>query len=138
MAAKLQVEGFKEITKALSVLEVNIQKKVLRSAMRKNLKPLLAESKKNAPKVSGDLRKSLRLKAGKRKKHKFSINVMVGKKNFVGKTFYGAMVELGTKKMKARHFMKAAFDAKGPAARDAMMKDIKDQIIVQLKKSKRK
>src|SRR5438045_385111 len=99
------ITGVKEIDRALRSLPAKIAKKVIRQAMRTALKPVKDEVKLIAPKRSGNLAKSIKLKAGTRSRTKIRLNVSIGDRDFTGKTFYGAMVELGTVKMEGQHFM---------------------------------
>ena len=58
---RIDLEGDREIQKALSQMSNKIHKKVLRGTIRTAMKPALAESKRMVPVESGALRDSLKI-----------------------------------------------------------------------------
>jgi HK97 gp10 family phage protein len=74
----------------------------MRPALRAGGKPVLAAAKANAPKKSGSLRKSLKLRAGKRSRRGIYVVTLLLSTSkddnlFTGKAFYGAFQEFGFK-----------------------------------------
>lgn len=119
------VSGVEQLIKRLHTLEEKVQKKVLNPALRAGAKLVAPEVRKNAPKgptrkVKGEtvrggaLRRSIKVRAMKRKKYRVGINVMIGKGFFKGKTWYGGVIELGApnRKIKGQHFMRRAYESK--------------------------
>lgn len=102
--------------------------KVLRGAMRKGAKLVLADARQRCPVDTGALRASLKIRM-KSKKDLVMAKVGAGEKDFVGKVFYAPMVEFGhfsgrasnkwgkpRKHVAAHPFLRPAFEAtKGQA-----------------------
>jgi HK97 gp10 family phage protein len=118
--ATFYIDGVKEIKKAFRELEPKLARKVIRQAIRKGLKPVLAAVKRNTPVSSrpgsaaaghapGELRKMVKLRASKkRKRGVIGLTVNISD-NRQGKTYYGAFVNFGTKKIKPRHFVEKSY-----------------------------
>lgn len=108
----ISLQGGAELMDALEALGPAMEKKVLRSAMREAAKPMLAEAKRRAPVLTGQLRKSLKIKAMKRRSNgQVGVLIATEKGFFKGETFYGAFQEFGTKKLPARPFIRPAFES---------------------------
>lgn len=110
MADVLQVslQGDRELIEKLEGLPPRLTKKLTTSAMRKAAKPILDEAKRIVPVRTGTLRKSIRIRALKRSRRRFGVQVITGEGFFKGKTFYGGMVEYGTSRQAAQPFMRPA------------------------------
>lgn len=117
------VSGVKEIQRAYQLLPKKVANKVIRQAVRTALKPVLIETKAQAPKgktLALSRSVKLRVRTG-RKRGVIAYDVRIGDGDFLGETFYAAMVEYGTKKQQGQHYMEAAFDSrKEDAARTAV------------------
>lgn len=88
--------GDKELDRKFRDLPLKVEKKVLREALRPATKIILEGAKQAAPVGSGQLQKSLRVRAGKRtRKNVVTMQVVTGKEFFQGDTFYGAFEEFG-------------------------------------------
>ena len=112
IAGTIALRGADELLKGLQELEPAIAKKILRSAMRQAAKPILDEAKRRVPVLTGELRKSLKIRALKRNnKGRIGVVISTEKGFFKGETFYGAFLEFGTKKMPAKPFIRPAFEA---------------------------
>lgn len=107
----IKIEGAKELEKTLLGLEPKLGKKIIRQAMKKAAKPIHAAARQMAPVVTGALRKSIKIRVMKRKKHRYGVVIGTAAKWFTGETFYGAFAEFGTKKQPAKPFLRPAFDA---------------------------
>ncbi len=140
----LTVTGGQQIANALKKFPADIEKKLLRSAMRFAMQPMKKDAKASAPKgkrndtvlirggkslrggmttrkySSGNLKKSIRIGILKRKNKGLviaSIYPDMGRKaRFDG--FYGRFVDQGTKKMKGRFFMRSALSRNSQSAID--------------------
>lgn len=150
MGVSFSIVGAKEVKRAFRELEPKLARKVIRQAIRKGLKPVLTAARRNAP-VShpggktgvgrdsqgrfvslaresghspGELRKSIKLRASrKRKRGVIGMTVSVSAKN-PGAKFYGAFVDLGTKKIKARNFMRHAYEQNKAQAQEIARREI--------------
>ena len=120
------ITGVKAIDRRLRKLEPRIQKKVLTQAMRAGMKIIQKEVKLNARKAfasrTGATVKGVKVRAVKRSRKRFGIDVRINGGAYVGKTFYSAFLEYGTRRMKPRPFMAPAFRSQGKTARDEALK----------------
>jgi HK97 gp10 family phage protein len=99
---EVKIEGLKELDAALKALPVNLAKKHLRTALRAGAKIVQAEAKLLAPVESGALKKSIKVRAGKRSRRGgVRIVVTTGSKDslFKGDQWYGGPIEFGFKKV---------------------------------------
>lgn len=139
--ARFKITGIKEIDEALKELEPKLQKKVLRQAMRKSLKPVRDAVENQAPiGETGELAENVKIKAGKRKKDTIRLNVQVGAGDFTGDQYYASFVEFGHKvgsrklgdkrqEVPPDDFMKRGFDQTKNEARDTCLQLIKDGLL---------
>lgn len=141
MKMTLTLQGGKELERKLKTLPTRIRNKVVRTALRSGAKLVQAETKQLAPVATGLLRKSLKVRAMKRKKGRIGINVQMGAGDYKGETFYGAFVEYGHKVGKrpgkldkaadsrgsvaGKHFMDEAFENKAQDAADLIESQLK-------------
>ena len=108
--------GDAELQKLLNALPEKVQKKIMRQALREAAKVVAAEARARAPVGTGTLRDSIKVRAAKGKRGTIGAEVVTGEGYFQGKTFYGAFIELGTRKMGAKPFLRpAAAAARGRA-----------------------
>jgi HK97 gp10 family phage protein len=112
--AKITIDGLEQTMKALRGLDAKVAKPILRKQMRAGCYVFLKEAKANCPVRTGALRDSLVVRAGRRSRRFFSINVAtgVGGKSFTGKFWYGAMQEFGTSRTPAVPYLRPGFDNK--------------------------
>lgn len=97
MANDVQLAGLADLQAMLDQLPANIEKKLMRSALRAGQKVVLEQAKFSIHNVSGALAKSLRISTSARG-GVVKATVKAGDK----KAFYAHMVEFGT----AAHFIK--------------------------------
>ena len=97
--AELHTTGLAELHKALQNLPVEIEKKILASALRAGLREIEAAAKANVPVKSGALQKSIKVRV-RNKKDRWRLKgvVVAGNKE----AYYAHMVEFGT----AAHLIK--------------------------------
>jgi HK97 gp10 family phage protein len=93
--------GDKETNRKLATLIPRIQKRVLRQASRKALRPVAAAAKRNAPKDTGRLSRSLKIRAIKRSRRFFGSRITTTNKA-------GPAQEYGTKDVDETEFMQRA------------------------------
>lgn len=121
--------GRKPIDRAFEQLPERLARKVVRQAMRKAMKPVAAQVKANAPVDTGATRRAVKVRAARRTRKGFGVNVQVGEGDYKGDTFPAAMVEYGTAdrrkkstgqhvgRVKARRFLHRAYRQKKDEAR---------------------
>lgn len=133
----IRLVGDKKLTAALKALPLKFQKKVVRKALRDAAKIVLPVVRANTPIDTGNLKNSIRVKALKfsRRSGKFGVGVQTGIGFYIGKQFYGAFQELGTRKMRGRRFMRDAADTTRTRAQAAMAATIAKGIEVQAAKT---
>lgn len=94
-------DGLSHVQEALDALSVDVQRRVLRFAMRKAARPIVERAQALAPVASGKLRDSIALAPLRRKKRTgiVGISVVPGKQWYTGDSYYAAFVEFGFKKL---------------------------------------
>lgn len=100
---------FKELDHKLSQLEPEIAVKELRSAVRVAANLIKKDAQSRAPRDSGALSESLRVKT-----KVFRTKIVAFVMN-TAETFYGMFIEFGTSKMAARPFMRPAAESQEQA-----------------------
>jgi HK97 gp10 family phage protein len=134
MPKAVVITGIRDIDRRLRTLLPRLQKKVLRQAMRKGLKVVQAEVKAEVPVETGLTRSAVQVRAVKSKRRgSIALEVRIsGKvpglvKTYGGdkRAFYPAVVEYGRKGVAPNPFMRRAFTAKGEAARQVTIEDIR-------------
>ena len=90
-----QVQGLKEVQEKLRQLGQKTAKKYVRKSLRAGAKPVLSQARSNAPVKTGLVRRSLRIVGGKGRKGVVQVRIVLGVKLYVGKSYYGAFVEIG-------------------------------------------
>lgn len=124
------VTGVPEIDRRLKQLEKKVQKKVITQAMRAGMKIIQKDVKARARKVfagpgsksTGATVRGVKVRATKRSRKRFGIDVRINGGAYVDKTFYAAFHEYGTRRMKARPIMAPSFRANGKAVRDEILR----------------
>lgn len=126
---KFAVTGDVALNKALAALGGKLAMKLERKALRQVSKPVLADAKANCPVDSGDLKRSLKLRAMKRSRVRIGLQVATGRKWFSGDTYYGAFQEFGwktgkrgsenRKQIPPKHFVTKAYEKHKPTIEQA-------------------
>ena len=88
------VTGAKEWERALSTLGIRTQQKILTPALRKAADIVAKQARRNAPVRSGLVKRSVRIKNGKRRKDGVTVRVVVAGA-YRGPTSYVGPLELG-------------------------------------------
>lgn len=115
--SKVVVTGIDKLDRKFKLLDARVGKKVVRQAMRQALKPVLAAARANAPEESGVLRRSIKIRAVKRrKKGVIGLEIRTDAKTMGGDAFYAAFIELGTSDKPAQPFLSPAYVEQGPEA----------------------
>lgn len=118
------ISGAKELQKKLKGLPEKVANKIIRKALRSGAKIIERQAEINAPVLTGQLKKSIKVKSAKRrKKGEIGVSVITGKGDFKGDQFYASFLEFGFKRGKRElgddrqkvgpyKFMEPAFEAK--------------------------
>ncbi|OJW26900.1 MAG: hypothetical protein BGO49_21505 [Planctomycetales bacterium 71-10] len=124
-AGGVVVTGVEEIDRRMKTLVPRLQKKVIRQSMRKAMKIVAAATRARVPVDTGLLKASIKVRATKFKRRgRLGVEVRAGEGDFKGDTFYGGMVEYGTKRMPPRPFMAPAYDETKEQAKGVAMDEI--------------
>lgn len=113
-----KLEGAETLFKDLEAMGDRIAKKGLRKALREGGRPFLRQAKLNVPVRSGALKKSLKLRAGRRSRVWMSYVVTTSKESkgnlFVGKHYYAGFVEFGAPRrgLMPSGFLRRAFESR--------------------------
>lgn len=100
----MELTGVKEIDQVLREMPSKLTRQVLQSAARKAARPMVADMKAGAPKRSGNLRRSIGIKALKSKVDNLRAVIVVGVRR--GKKFkaqHAHLIEFGTKERVAKN-----------------------------------
>lgn len=121
-----EIKGLEEVLKKLYELPTKLEKKVLRSAVRKGAVMIRDKARGYAPTDTGNLKKSI-VVMNKRIDGKIALKVGVLKRKSKNSKdpFYARFVEFGTSKMVAKPFMRPAFDASSDDVLEVVVNDIK-------------
>lgn len=94
----VKMQGYAQVERRLMALPTKVARKVASQAMRAGAKIIQTEAKALAPKDTGALRKSIRVRTAKKKKRgevKFTVTTSSKDNLFKGDQFYGGFQELG-------------------------------------------
>lgn len=148
--AEIQVKGLAELHKVLQNLPEDLEKKVLRNALRAGANEFKKAAQAQVPVKSGALRKSIRVKTSARKgRYRLKALVIAGN----AEAYYAHMVEFGTAAhmikpakgkalaflglareavehpgAQAQPFMRPAFDSGSDAAIDAFAASVRNRL----------
>ena len=136
----MAVTGVDKLIASLKDLDAKARRKVIVGGLRDGAKIIAEQARTNAPDASGDLRAAIKVRAGKRKKGRINMLVLISK-NVLKRAYmaaqewgwragahrhtHAALKEVATagesrKQIPGTHFMANAVKAKGNAALQAM------------------
>jgi len=119
--------GDREIMEILEMLEPSVGKKAMRKTLRKATKDIvLPDARNRAPHDTGELEKSLTVRAMERSRLKYGYEVV--SRPGSESASYAARVELGTKHRESDPFLRAALYTNHKAVQEAMIFGIKEAI----------
>ncbi len=124
---KISVTGDKELLTKLSKLRKTQAAKAIRKGSRAGSKVVQAKEKEDAPEITGALKREIKVRALKRSRRWTGTQVTM---RVAGGVPYGSFVDQGTKRMKARHFVKRAVEE----AKDAAGREFVDGIASEIAK----
>lgn len=117
MAEKYEVEGFKELNKALKIFPENVERRILRSMAQAGGQVVVKAARENVPVKTGKLKKGIIRRSKKGPKTAGRVEVSVGPSQDV---FYGMFLEFGTSKIPATPWLRPALDENRDAIIEAM------------------
>lgn len=132
---RLYITGIKRIDRALKLLPMKVQKKIIRPAIRDGLKLVKAEMEVQVPRDTGLTGRNIKIKAVKKRKvGRIAMLVQVSAKapglvktTKAGKRhFYPADEEYGNRDHPPNPFGRRSYIGAGPSARDLTMQKILD------------
>jgi len=116
MALEFDIKGLNKVEAALTRFPINVEKKMLKKAMRFGAKAIVKEARSLAPRRTGRLAKSIGVVSGSRRDRGASLIVVArkGKKQKYD-AWYSHLVEWGvpSRGIPARPFMRPAVDKQG-------------------------
>ena len=131
IVANIKLQGARRLDRKLRMLPTRLAKKGIRQGLRAGAKIVHAQAVANAPVDTELLKKSLKVRAIKRRRGSIGVAVQTKDGNFKGETFYGAFQELGwkhgsrklgnaRKQIPGKHYMKRAAESKKEEAAQAV------------------
>lgn len=127
----LELLGADELVAKLRAFPEVIEKKIVRQAIRKAVKPIMATAKENAPVDTGKMRDTIRLRALKRRRNRVGFAIITGTREELGipsdyEWYYPSIVELGdgTGNHPPTRFLRNAMDAHRESALAQLRMDI--------------
>lgn len=115
--AQAKIHGLPELARTLSTLERKVRTKLLKDALKPGAQIIREQAINNCPVDEGDLKRSIKIRAAKRKKGFTGVAVVTNASTKTDETYAG-FVELGTRKKQGVGFFRAAFDSKWQNAVD--------------------
>lgn len=152
MSVQIKLIGSRELQDKLARLPDALQKKIVKKAIVKSIRPVLATAQANCPVKTGNAKASLRIK-GFSKRGYFGARVITdpkrekenkerkekGKKEKStalnqGEQFYIGFYELGSKHQQARPFLRPALDSNKTKCIGIIRQEIQTELIKEAKK----
>lgn len=99
-----------KLIRKLKSLDAAIERKFIRKATRSGAAIVAKATKDKAPKLSGRLRKQIRVRAMKRKKGRIGYSVVISARASDADAFYGAFVELGANGKEGLGFVRKSYE----------------------------
>jgi HK97 gp10 family phage protein len=132
----IKIEGLEGIKQAMKDLSNEVNKRIARSATLAGTQIVKEAAIKNAPVLTGNLKKNIVLKRDTKTNltSEFLVTVRQGKRTKkqiaqgLGDAFYAKFLEYGTVKTPAQPFLRPAFDNNKEAAANAIIERLKTGI----------
>ncbi len=133
----ISILGDKQLQRKLRRLATQVQKKIVKKALREAGRPVLAAAQQKAPVgKSGRLKKSLKLRARKQRRGEFGVEIRTGTRTELGiaadaSGFYPMSIEYGFtharsgQKVPAQSFLRAAIDENARKAKTIIISEVR-------------
>lgn len=124
-----KIEGLEQLISKLNSLPDKLEKKVVRTAVRKGAILIRNKAREKAPTGTGTLKKSIKIRSNRAGNGvvSFKIGPTNDKKKGTD-IFYGRFQEFGTSKMPAHPYMRPAYDESESEVLDAVINEIKSKL----------
>lgn len=123
---EIEIKGLRDLEAQLKFLPNRVRLNIGRRALKAGAQPILQRAKMNAPRRTGTLQSSLRVKLGRSRRPQ-SLLVTIGTRK-ESDMFYAAFNEFGTGHQPARPFLRPAFDSEKDAALGIIIRVLKQEI----------
>lgn len=149
MELKIQIEGLNELKQAFDLLPKRVAARAASKSVRAGAKPILKAAKAKVPKDTHNLENSIASKILNKNRDAMNVAAIIGPRvkyrrvtnktsakynDKVNDGFYGYFVEHGTRKMRARPWLRPAFDENKVAAQQAIVNTIGEAIQAEAQK----
>lgn len=138
--SQVRIEGLAELERALKALPVELAKKTLTGALLSGAKIVVDDAKARVPVLTGEVGRNIR--AVPTRKTNYAATVQIGVRKLKKKVlarlrrrnpnasdpFYWRFLEFGTSKMRARPFLRPAFEARKVAAAQRVSDAIRERL----------
>lgn len=148
MAETVEVKGLRELRRAMLTLPQKMDQRILNSGLLAGGRLIVADAKQRVAVRTGELRRNIRARStkpfqgmtatvivGVRKLTKKQIAALKKKRNRKGSSlpnpsdpFYWRFLEFGTSKMRARPFLRPAFESKKGQALEVITKQFAKRV----------
>lgn len=125
--SRIEVAGAKQLMRKLQRMQKTEVAKAVRKGSRAASKMIAARAVEDAPQRTGGVRKAIKVRALPRSRKWTGTQVTM--KVAGNPAYWGAFVELGTKKQKAQHFIKRATESVRSAAGAVFVETIQAGIV---------
>src|SRR5665213_1584272 len=88
----LEIKGIEEAVKGIEDLNRKLQNKIIRTGLRAGAKVWKSAAQGETPSRTRKLRRSIKVRAGKRSKGSISVTVGMSAKDYTGEAFYGCLL----------------------------------------------
>ena len=122
------IEGSDKIIRKLKSMDRKIARKIMRQSLRDSAKRFKKAIEDEAPVDSGDLKKSVKVRSGKKSRNYVSVLAQIGEGFFKGPTWYAGAVHYGTSKLDPNPFIERAFENIKDSESRQLAKDIWQRI----------
>lgn len=130
MELNVQIEGLEQLKRAFDLLPKRVAVSAASKSVREGAKVIQKAARSKVPVDTGNLRRSIIVKVLNKNRDAMEVAALIGpgrgyfskKKNAkTGDGFYGFFLEYGTVKMKAKPFLRPAYDENKVAAQQAIV-----------------
>ena len=117
----------KRLVKGLHNVEPKLRKKVLTKSLRTAAKPIAATVKSNAPKESGQMKRAIKVRAGRRSRSSVRMRILSKTDWYKGDDFYLSFIEFGWHIGKRKSWMRQGGSWSGVGSKGDTRKHIPGQ-----------
>jgi HK97 gp10 family phage protein len=134
---KIDPKQIDQINRRLREVPKKLGDKAVKKGLREGEKVIQKEAKKNAPRKTGQTKKAIKVKALRKRKDSYAVDLQIGKGDYKGDQFYASFQEFGwhagkrklgdnRKWIEGKHFMERAYQSKSDQAAEVAVNTIVD------------